>query len=144
MAVNVWLSMLMTKICNDNSDERFYFKKNKKTVLLVFDSIFEFDFFTPWFPSWRFLCSIIRVLTTTRVLSQINTFEERVCKNNECYFPIRICSCFFWTNKSAGCLIESSVDITVNIHISKVSIIKSFLRKMEIENATKEEANNWE
>lgn len=122
----------------------FILKKNKKTVLLVFDSIFEFDFFTPWFPSWRFLCSIIRVLTTTRVLSQINTFEERVCKNNECYFPIRICSCFFWTNKFAGCLIESSVDITVNIHISKVSIIKSFLRKMEIENATKEEANNWE
>ena len=39
---------------------------------------------------------------------------------------------------------ESSVNITVNTHISKVSIIVLFLRKMQIENPKKKEANNQE
>ena len=55
-----------------------------------------------------------------------------------------ICSCTFRTNKLTGCLIESSVNNTVNIHISKVSIIMSFLRKMQIENAKKKEVNSQE
>ena len=55
-----------------------------------------------------------------------------------------ICSCTFRRNKLTGCLEESSVNITVNIHISKVSIIMSFLRKMQIENANQKEANNQE
>ena len=54
------------------------------------------------------------------------------------------CSCAFRTNKITGCWIESSVSTTVNIHISRISIIMSFLRKMQIENAKEKEANNQE
>ena len=55
-----------------------------------------------------------------------------------------ICSCAFQTKKITGCWIESSVSITVNIHISRISIIMSCLRKMQMENAKEKEANNQE
>ena len=41
-------------------------------------------------------------------------------------------------------MIESSFNITVHIDISKVSIIMSFLRKTQIDNLKKKEANNQE
>ena len=88
-------------------------------------------------------CTILRVLMIS-CLIQINTFQEGICKNNGCYSPETIFSCTFRTQKLAGYLIESSVNIIVNIHISKVFIIQSFLREMQIENTKKKEANNQE
>ena len=81
-------------------------------------------------------CTIIRVLTISWLI-QINKFQEGVCKNNGCFSPMTICSYTFRTNKLTGCLIESSVNITININISKISITMLFLRKMKIENAKK-------
>ena len=90
-----------------------------------------------------FFCTIIRVLMISWLI-QINTFQEEMCKNNGCYSPETIFSSTFRTQKLIGCLIESSVSIIANIHISKVSIIMSFLREMQNENAKKKEADNQE
>ena len=56
--------------------------------------------------------------------------------------PSRFTRVLFEQTNLQGVWERSLPVFTVNIHISKVSIIMSFLGKMLIENAKKKEANN--
>ena len=132
-----WRGFVMITVIKD-----FIFKAIAKLLFL-----FWFDIRVRFFPAMLsimgFFCNIVRVLTISWLI-QINVLQQGVRKNNRCYSPITIFSCTFPTNKLTGFLIESSFNITVHIDISKVSIIMSFLRKTQIDNLKKKEANNQE